>query len=107
MNTPWFSWKNNTLTLRVYLQPGTKENAVCGLFNHRLKIKIKAPPVAGKANREVIELLSAEFQTSKSHINISNGKLGRNKTIEINSPARLPDWFAVYADTEYREAGAE
>lgn len=96
MKYSWFTWKNNTLILQLYLQPGTKENAVCGLFNNRLKIKIKAPPVSGKANKELVELLSKDFHIAKSRIIISNGKLNRKKTIIIDSPVKLPEWFVMY-----------
>lgn len=96
MTTPWYSWDKDKLILRLYLQPGAKKNEVSGLFNDRLKIKVKAPPVAGKANREIIDMLANEFDTRKSHITIANGKLNRNKTIDIVSPYKIPEWFIQY-----------
>ena len=97
MTDTWYTWRNNSLILRLHLQPGARKNEITGLLNNRLRIKIKAPPVGGKANREIIDMLADEFKTRKSHINITSGKLNRNKTIDIHSPARLPDWFTLYS----------
>lgn len=100
MKEPWYSWREDTLILRLYLQPGAKKNEVHGLFNSRLRIKIKAPPVAGKANKEIISMLAEEFNTRKSNINIISGRLNRNKTIDIISPTRLPEWFTMYTEND-------
>lgn len=102
MIEPWYSWREDTLILRLHLQPGAKKNEVHGLFNNRLRIKIKAPPVAGKANKEIIAMLADEFKTRKSHINITSGRLNRNKTIGIMSPVRLPEWFTMYIESDKR-----
>ena len=37
----------------VWVQPGAKKSAVVGTYQGRLKLKIQAPPVDGKANKAV------------------------------------------------------
>ena len=45
---------------------------------------MKEPPVDGKANKTVIQLLSDFFDTSKSGINIKAGHSSRYKQVEID-----------------------
>ena len=47
------------------------------------KVYVKAPPVEGKANKEVIEVLSEHFGVKKTSIEIIRGKTSRNKTVKI------------------------
>ncbi|GBF36223.1 MAG TPA: YggU family protein [Methanothermococcus okinawensis] len=48
-----------------------------------LKIYLKSPPEDGKANKELIEVLSKHFKVSKRNIEIIRGKFSRNKIIKI------------------------
>ncbi|MDR2635137.1 MAG: DUF167 domain-containing protein [Clostridiales bacterium] len=47
------------------------------------KARLTAPPVDGKANEALIELLSKEFGVPKRNIEIIKGATSRNKTVEI------------------------
>ena len=49
-----------------------------------LKIYLTAVPVQGKANKELIKLLSKELGISKSRISIINGEKSKEKIIRIN-----------------------
>jgi uncharacterized protein (TIGR00251 family) len=51
-------------------------------FNH-IKIFLNAPPVDGKANSELIRLLSKKLKIPKSDITIIAGEKGKKKRIEI------------------------
>lgn len=53
------------------------------LADGRIKVKIQAPPVEGKANKAVIRYLSDIFQVRESEIEIVRGETGRDKTIRI------------------------
>ncbi|MDX2129812.1 MAG: DUF167 domain-containing protein [Chloroherpetonaceae bacterium] len=48
------------------------------------KAALKSPPVDGKANDELIELISEHFHVPKGHISIKKGISGRMKVVEIN-----------------------
>ena len=47
------------------------------------KVRLQAPPVDGKANEALIELLSKEFGVPKRDIEITKGATSRRKTIAI------------------------
>ncbi len=49
------------------------------------KVKLVSPPEKGKANRELIEILSEYFNTKKSNIKIVKGEFGRDKMVEIKN----------------------
>jgi uncharacterized protein (TIGR00251 family) len=49
-----------------------------------LRVRVKAPPVDGKANAALILLLSETFQIPKSSMSISHGLSSRNKTVDIS-----------------------
>lgn len=95
MTGNWYRWQKNTLLLKIHLHPGAKTSSINGLIGQKLRIKIKSPPVDGKANKELIGLLARDFDIKKSQIRICNGELGRDKLIEIQSPAVLPEWFVT------------
>lgn len=78
-----FQWQGQDLLLFCHLQPGASKTEFAGLHGDRLKIRIKAPPVDGKANAALIDFLSAEFSVSKNKIKIEQGELGRQKTVRI------------------------
>jgi len=86
-----FQWQGKDLLLFCHLQPNASKSEFAGLHGDRLKIRIKAPPVGGKANAAVIEFLSEAFATTKNQINIEQGELGRQKNIRIGSPKAIPE----------------
>ncbi len=73
--------KKTTLTLQVH--PNAKHNEVLGFEEGILRLKIAAPPVEGKANKELISFLSKTFGTRKSSITIDRGHTSKVKIITI------------------------
>lgn len=51
--------------------------------NEVLRVHLNAPPIDGKANKALIELLAEILHISKSSIEIVRGEKGRNKQIKI------------------------
>ena len=49
----------------------------------RVKVYLTAPPVEGRANQALIEVLAAHFQVRKGDIRIVRGEKSREKIIEI------------------------
>jgi uncharacterized protein (TIGR00251 family) len=71
------------VNITVQVQPNARSNAVLGFEDGVLHLKIAAPPVKGKANRELIEFLSKLLGVSRGSINIERGITGRRKVIAI------------------------
>nr|BDT27990.1 DUF167 domain-containing protein [Bacteriovorax sp. HI3] len=81
--------KNSQSILRIYVQPGASKNEISGLYGEppRLKVKIKAPPVDGEANKEVIAFFAKLLGISKSRIELERGETSRQKDLLIDLSA--------------------
>ncbi|OGH83744.1 MAG: hypothetical protein A2261_04180 [Candidatus Magasanikbacteria bacterium RIFOXYA2_FULL_44_8] len=72
------------MKIRIRVLPRSSRNEVVGeMADGTLKVKLTAPPVDGKANDALVELLAKHFDTSKSKIKIVSGLTSKNKTVEI------------------------
>lgn len=89
----FFQWQDDSLIISCHLQPKASKTEVVGLHGDALKVRIKAPPVEGKANAELIRFLAKEFAVSKRDVVLISGELSRQKRIRINAPAVIPDYI--------------
>jgi uncharacterized protein (TIGR00251 family) len=64
---------------------------LAGTHGERLKIKVTAPPVDGKANDHLIRYLAGLFEVPCSRIDLLAGHSSRSKRVRIRQPCRLPD----------------
>jgi uncharacterized protein (TIGR00251 family) len=49
----------------------------------RLAISLKAPPVDGAANKELVKFLSKQFKISKSSFSLEKGETSKQKIVKI------------------------
>lgn len=91
--TQFFQWQGNDLIITCHLQPKASKSEVVGLHDNALKIRIKAPPVDGKANTELIKFLAKEFAVRKNDITLISGELSRHKRVRICNPKALPSYI--------------
>jgi uncharacterized protein (TIGR00251 family) len=88
---PWYHWKDDDLVLTIHLQPGSARDTLAGTHGERLKIKITAPPLDGRANDHLIHFLSRLFDVPRSRIELLSGHGSRSKRVCIHRPRRLPE----------------
>ena len=67
--------------------PRSSRTEMLGKENDIYRMKLTDPPVEGKANKAVIELLAEKLGVPKREIEIVSGKTGRLKTIRIRGLA--------------------
>ena len=72
--------------MRVH--PSSARNEVVGGSEGIWRVRVVAPPVKGKANKELIAFLSQLLGVAKSQIGIIKGHTTRNKVIAINGLSR-------------------
>jgi len=72
---------------QVKVKPNSKKQTIEESADGSLTVHLKSPPVDGKANKELIELLAKKFDVSKSKIRIKLGLSSRTKLIEIDTDA--------------------
>jgi hypothetical protein len=63
--------------------PNSSQNKIQILDENNIKIHITTQPEKGKANKQVIKMLSKHFNVAKSDIKITAGELSSNKVIEV------------------------
>jgi hypothetical protein len=80
--------------LRIQVVPNSRENAISDVLEDgTLKVHIKSPPIEGKANRSILDLLSKFFDWPKSRIKIVQGEKSRRKLIVFEGMK----WMTVQA----------
>ncbi len=87
----WFRWDGEDLILDCHLQPKASADEFAGLHGDRLKIRLRAPPVDGKANALLLTFLGGAFGVAKSQVELLSGELNRQKRVRIRHPKRLPE----------------
>lgn len=69
--------------LSVKVKPNSKRQEIRQEEDGSFTAYLKSPPVDGKANQELIQLLAKRFDVPKSYIRIKAGATSKNKLIEI------------------------
>ncbi len=87
----WFRWDGEDLILDCHLQPRASKDEFAGLHGERMKIRLTAPPVEGKANAHMMAFLAAAFGVAKSQVSLESGELNRQKRVRVRAPRTLPD----------------
>lgn len=82
--------------LRVWVQPGAKKDGPAGMHEGRLKLKVAAPAVDGKANQALIRLLARVLDVRASRVMVESGATSRKKTLRIEATAE-PAWERLEA----------
>ncbi|MTI13519.1 DUF167 family protein, partial [Sansalvadorimonas verongulae] len=87
----FYRWQEKDLILSCHLQPRASRDEFSGLHGESLKVRIKAPPVEGKANAYLVKFIARQFGVSKRDVTIISGELSREKRLRIATPDILPE----------------
>ena len=91
MPSDWYDWQQDSLLLRLYVQPkSSKDEYVAPHGDNSYKVKITAPPIEGKANRHLCRFVANSFGVPVSHVSIISGQNSRHKRLKIKNPTTLP-----------------
>ncbi|MFN3581408.1 MAG: DUF167 family protein [Pseudomonas sp.] len=92
---PYYQWREDDLILDCHLQPGAKVSDFAGQHGERLKIRISAAPIEGKANSMLLAFLAEAFGVSKQQVSLLSGQQHRHKRVLIQSPRQIPASLAA------------
>lgn len=98
----WIEASQKGALLYVHVQPQAGRTEIVGVVEgatsgspgqqkQRLKIKLKAPPVEGAANEELIRFLSRIFDLKQSSIVLLRGESSRQKDILLLTQISIDD----------------
>lgn len=91
----WYQWQQHSLVLFCHLQPRASRDEFAGLHGERLKVRIKAAPIDGKANAALVRFIAAQFGVPQSAVSIVSGSGGRQKTVVVSDPRQLPEGLDI------------
>ncbi|MGZ3690029.1 MAG: DUF167 domain-containing protein [Pseudobdellovibrio sp.] len=72
------------MKITVSVKPNSKMDKVEKINDTEYLVRVHAPPVDGKANERLIELLSKYFKRPKSCIELLSGTKSKKKIFEIS-----------------------
>ncbi|MFQ5694527.1 MAG: DUF167 domain-containing protein [Terriglobia bacterium] len=68
---------------RVKVQARARREQIAGVHDGRLRVRVAAPPLEGRANRAVLALLAKHLRVPKSSIKIAAGERSPAKLIHV------------------------
>lgn len=83
------------MKIALKVTPGARKNEILGWeedypqIGRVLRIKIAAPPVEGKANKEITSFIAKTLGLPKSAVELLHGSTGRIKLIQVPDEADL------------------
>lgn len=83
-----FKKSKRGITINVKVEPRSPKSEITGVLGNALKVRLKSPPVDGRANEELVFLLSKEFGVGKTSVRILKGHKSKNKVVEIEGGER-------------------
>jgi len=78
------------LILDVRVQPRASRSELAGLHGERLRIRLQAPPVDGKANAALVEFVAAVFVIPRARVTLEHGLTGRDKRLRLTGVPTVP-----------------
>ena len=78
------------MILELHVQPGASRSEFAGEHGGRLKVRLAAPPVEGKANDALVEFLAGYFGVPKRSVRIAAGLRSRRKRVIIEGGKWTP-----------------
>ena len=69
------------VVIAVHACPRASKNAVQGLHGDALKVRLRAPPVDGKANEALLEFLAETLGVPMRNLRLLSGETGRQKRV--------------------------
>ena len=75
--------RENGILVHIYVQPRASKNAFAGIHDGAVKLRITAPPVDGKANALIIEILAKMFHVSRLAVSLASGQQSRRKRFRV------------------------
>jgi uncharacterized protein (TIGR00251 family) len=84
----------------VRVQPRASRTEFAGLFGDRLKVRLQAPPVDGRANAALLGFFADVCDLPKSRVTLDAGQTSRDKRVRLHGLASLPSALQSAAAAE-------
>lgn len=71
--------------MEIRVKPGARQSQLVQAEDGSWLAQLKAPPVEGKANQELIALVARHFRCARSAVSIKSGAASRRKLVRIET----------------------
>ena len=75
------------MILELHVQPGASRTEFAGTHGERIKLRLAARAVDGKANAALVEFLAAYYRVPRRNVRIEAGLRSRRKRVVIEGVA--------------------
>ena len=75
------------MILELHVQPGASRTEFAGRHGERIKVRLAARAVDGKANAALVEFLAEYYRVPKRNVRIESGLKSRRKRVVIEPSA--------------------
>jgi uncharacterized protein (TIGR00251 family) len=76
------------VSVRVRVIPRAQRSEIVGIKDGAVVVRLNAPPVDGKANEVLLEVMVRKLGVRKSQVQLTSGEKSRNKILSIAGLAR-------------------
>ena len=83
-------WEGTDLILSVKVYPRSGKFSLGRVVGNALRVKVAAPPEAGRATEELLVGLAKAFGVRPTGVTLIHGAFTPQKVIRITSPKKLP-----------------
>ncbi len=83
----WLQETKDGVGLTVKAVPRAAKSEIAGIDDEWIRVRIKAPPVDGKANEAIVKFFAEFFSLPKGSVSIVSGDTARLKRIKISGLA--------------------
>jgi hypothetical protein len=70
--------------LRFRVVPGAGRSEIVGRYGGAWKVRVGAAPERGRANEELLRLLSRELRVRPAELAVVSGRAGRDKVVDLH-----------------------
>ena len=85
MSQRWLVDSGEDVLIFLEIQPNSSQKRILGVeqWRGRLKVSVMSPPISGKANSELLELIASWLSINKKYVTLENGYRNRRKTVRF------------------------
>jgi len=93
----WITDSQGGAMIQVHATPRASKSEIQGLHGEAVKIRLKAPPVDGKANDALIEFLADSLGIPQRQITLLSGQTSRQKRLSLQgvTARQVADAFGI------------
>ena len=95
----WLQETKDGVVLTVKAVPRAAKSEIAGVDDEWLRVRIKAPPVDGKANEALVKFFAEFFSLPKGAVSIISGDTARLKRVKISGVTAGKAFLAIPAVT--------